>query len=178
MAASCPCPRDTGHTGVVEKEFQAQTEASAEALFTVVSDLTTFPDWIDLVHRVEPITATNGSSTEHPEWWVTLRAQLGPLARSKRLRMARTVHVRPDPAGGGPGRVRFDRSETDGRNHAAWTMEVTVHPIDGGTLRSRADCRLHYGGSLWTGLLDGQLDTTADRSADALRALVNSQSAG
>jgi len=153
----------------VEKLFRAETVATAEELFAVVSDLTTFPDWIELVHRVEPIPGDLTVGGGQLEWWVTLRARIGPLARSKRLRMAQTVL---DPPGSGPdepGRVRFDRSETDGRNHAPWTMEVRVTPLDGAPHLSRADCRLHYGGSMWTGMLDGQLDTTARRSTEALR---------
>ena len=156
--------------------FQAETVATADELFVVVSDLTTFPDWIELVHRVEPIPADVERSGSLPEWWVTLRAQLGPLARSKRLRMARTVHEQPGPGPDQPGRVRFDRSETDGRDHAPWTMEVTVTPIDGGPHRSRADCRLHYGGAMWTGLLDGRLNATAARSTRALREIAGARS--
>lgn len=152
--------------------------ATADELFAVVSDLATFPDWIELVHRVEPITDENVASDGRPEWWVTLRAQIGPLARSKRLRMARTLHRPPEPDAGRPGQVRFDRSETDGREHAPWTMEVVVVGIDVGPNRSRADCRLHYGGSMWTGLLDGQLDATARRSTEALRTLAGARADG
>ncbi len=148
----------------VEKVFQAETVATAGELFTVVSDLQTFPDWIDLVHRVEPV-----ADADQPRWWVTLRAQIGPFARSKRLRMARSVHSPPDDDTGAPGHVRFERAETDGRDHAAWTMEVTVHQLDGGHHLSRADCRLHYGGSLWTGPLEGPLHSTAQRSVEALQ---------
>lgn len=164
-----PQSQDTGHTGAVEKVFQAETVATADELFAVVSDLTTFPDWIELVHRVEPISNDGTASGVRPQWWVTLRAQIGPFARSKRLRMARTVHQPPGPDQ--VGQVRFDRAENDGRDHAPWTMEVTVAPVDDGAHRSRADCRLHYGGSLWTGLLDGQLDATARRSTRDLRAI-------
>jgi len=156
--------------------FQAETVATADELFIVVSDLTTFPDWIELVHRVEPIPAGEALAEDRPEWWVTLRAQIGPLARSKRLRMARTVHRPPGSGYGQRGQVRFDRSETDGRDHAPWTMEVTVIGIDSGPHRSRADCRLHYGGSMWTGLLDGQLDATARRSSEALRRIAGAHS--
>lgn len=155
----------------MEKLFRAETVATADELFSIVSDLTTFPEWIELVHRVEAITEDEARTDGRPEWWVTLRAQIGPFARSKRLRMTRTVHLPPEPDADRTGQVRFDRSETDGRDHAPWTMEVFVAGIDIGPHRSRADCRLHYGGSLWTGLLDGQLDATARRSTEALRAL-------
>lgn len=168
----------------MEKEFRAETVATAEELFAVVNDLSTYPDWIELVHRVEPVEAAGDRVTDdrqaQPEWWVTLRATIGPFARSKRLRMSRTVN---NPPGSGPdehGHVRFERSETDGRDHAEWTMEVTVVSLDeaadDGSPRSRADCRLLYGGAMWTGLLDGTLDATARRSTESLQRITGSLS--
>ena len=150
----------------MDKLFVAQTEASPDRLFDVVSDLTTFPQWIDLVHRVEPIDDHQRGTS----WLVTLRAQLGPFARSKRLRMARTVS-RP-PTDEGPGLVRFERSEIDGRKHAAWTMEVGIEPVDGDPAASLARCRLHYDGSMWTRLLEGRLEATAERAVVGLQRLV------
>ena len=47
-----------------------------------LADLSTYPEWLALVTEAEP----QGDHT----WLVTLRARLGPLARSKRLRMVRT----------------------------------------------------------------------------------------
>jgi hypothetical protein len=177
----------------VEKVFRVETSASPAELFEIVNDLETFPQWIELVHRVNPAESADSIDsppTEHatalegevgagqgqPTWWVVLRAQLGPLARSKRLRMRRTVST--PPRDGSPGQVRFERAETDGRDHAEWTMEVTVGAVDsagpadaGGPIRSWARCRLYYGGGLWSGLLDGQLDVVADRSTIRLREL-------
>jgi hypothetical protein len=48
-------------------------------------------------------------------WDVELRARLGPLARSKRLRMVRTVR---DPE---TFTATFERDQADGRNHSPWT---------------------------------------------------------
>ncbi len=150
----------------MEKIFRVETTASPDQLFEIVSDLSTFPQWIEVVHKVDP--AQGEGSGGEPTWWVILRAQIGPLARSKRLRMSRTVNLAP--AVDAPGHVRFERSETDGRNHADWTMEVTVGPSEtAGT--SWAECRLFYGGSLWSGLLDGQLDAVADRATERLQHL-------
>lgn len=175
----------------MEKVFRVETSASPANLFEIVNDLETFPQWIELVHRVSPaepvappgrpgtphdtaLESEGGAGQEQPTWWVVLRAQLGPLARSKRLRMGRTVST--PPRDGSPGHVRFERSETDGRDHADWTMEVTVGAIEpagpadaAGPIRSWARCRLYYGGGLWNGLLDGQLDSVADRSTKRLR---------
>ncbi len=153
--------------------FQAETTATADDLFAVVSDLATFPRWIELVHQVEPITEV---TSPQPLWWVTLRARIGPFARSKRLRMARTVHRPPGTVPDQPGQVRFERAEVDGRDHAPWTMEVMVVTLAGEPYRSRADCRLHYGGDMWTGPLEGQLEATAQRAGQALETITGAPS--
>ncbi len=109
---------------------------SADALFALVDDLGRYPAWIDLVHRAEPVEG------ESATWLVELRARVGPLARSKRLRMARTVHD-PDH-----GVAVFERREADGRRHSPWVLRVTVNEADG---TSALRMHLHYGGGLWTG---------------------------
>jgi len=113
--------------------------ASADRLFELVQELTRYPEWMPLAHRADPL---GEDEVGMPAWDVEIRARLGPLARSKRLRMVRCEH---DPLGR---RVRFERSETDGRRHAPWVLDAQVTPTDGG---SRLEMRLHYGGALWTG---------------------------
>ncbi len=163
--------------------FVAETGVTPAELFAVVSDLTTFPRWIDLVHKVEAhpptgegdgteaaVTGRSTAAAGEPAWLVTLRAEIGPFTRSKRLRMVRTVH-RP-PSGGNGGLVRFDRAELDGRDHAGWTMEIGVEPAEGpNDIASRANCRLHYDGALWNRLLEGRLDDTAERATAGLQAI-------
>ena len=116
-------------------------------LFAQVDDLSTYPQWLDLVCRAEREPGGTGSDAYQPQssdiaWSVDLRARLGPLARSKRLRMIRTLR---DPVGH---RARFERRELDGRRHSPWVLEVEVGSRDDGSVLSM---RLHYGGSLWTG---------------------------
>jgi len=168
-----------GHTDAVEKVFRAETPAAPGELFEIVNDLSTFPQWIEVVHEVDhaeslETTGPDGSLFE-PTWWVILRAQLGPLARSKRLRMRRAVSIAP--SAGTDGFVRFERAETDGRDHAEWTMEVTVGETasadESNGDNSWARCRLYYGGAMWTKLLEGQLDAVADRATDQLRAMAS-----
>lgn len=109
------------------------------AVFPHVEVLDAYPAWMEMVHRAE---RHDDAGAGEPSWQVELRARLGPLARSKRLRMVRTVH---DPLAG---RVRFERRELDGRSHAPWVLDVTVSEVEGG---SRLEMHLHYGGRLWTG---------------------------
>ena len=112
--------------------------APPDRVFAFVEELDGYPRWMPLAHRVAP-AAPDGDA---PAWDVEIRARIGPLARSKRLRMVRTAH---DPA---RRRVRFERRETDGRRHAPWILDAQVSDVAGG---SRLDMHLHYGGALWGG---------------------------
>lgn len=134
----------------------------AADVFPHVDVLDGYPTWMEMVHRADRQPDDPGAP---PAWLVELRARLGPLARSKRLRMVRTVH---DPAGG---RVRFERRELDGRSHAPWVLDVTVSGAAGG---SRVEMHLHYGGRLWTGgvmerALAEQIEAGRERLLSQLR---------
>ncbi len=148
----------------MDRTIDSDIAAASPEVFAVVSDLTTFPDWLDLVHRVEPIDVVE--SDPGPAFAVTLRATVGPFARSKRLRMCRTEC---DPA---LGHAAFERRETDGRDHAAWIMSAHVSPAptadDAATRRCSVSIRLQYEGRMWSGLLDGVLDKAVERAARKL----------
>jgi hypothetical protein len=111
----------------------------AATLFGLVDELDEYPAWMPLAHRVDAVGADPDG---RPAWDVELRARVGPFARSKRLRMVRTVHD-PDRT-----TVRFERAELDGKRHSPWVLDATVSSAGSG---SRLDMRLHYGGGLWTG---------------------------
>lgn len=130
---------------------------SAEVLFEYVASLDRYPEWMGLVHRVEP-----GDGTA---WDVELRARVGPLARSKRLRMVRAQHDAPRLA-------VFEREELDGRRHAEWRLTARVDPI--GPDASRLTMELVYGGALWTGgVLQRILDDEIRRGSERLLELVS-----
>ncbi len=128
---------------------------STAELFTWVEDLERYPEWLEIVTRVAP--------ADDDAWAVDLRGRLGPLARSKRLRMVRVDHDAPR-------RVRFERAELDGRDHSPWVLEadVTAHR-DGSELRMR----LHYGGGLFGPVLERVLRDEIGRSRLRLLALVS-----
>jgi hypothetical protein len=119
-------------------DITASLEApcSAEQLFELVDDLSTYPQWNGLVHSA---IAEPG---DDPVWDVELRARLGPLARSKRLRMVRTIRDAETFS------VTFERDQADGRNHSPWVLAVGIDERAG---LSTLTMHLHYGGSLWTG---------------------------
>ncbi|MFZ4718927.1 MAG: SRPBCC family protein [Ilumatobacteraceae bacterium] len=123
-------------------DVHASLEApcSPDELFAFVDDLAKYPDWVDLVHRA--VSVEDEGPADQPAWQVELRARIGPLARSKRLRMRRADH---DPA---RHVAVFERHEVDGKSHSPWVLRAEVIEHGDG---SRLDMRLHYGGALWTG---------------------------
>jgi hypothetical protein len=126
-------------------------------LFVLVDDLARYPEWLDLIARA---TTEAGSP---PAWSVDLRARLGPLARSKRLRMVRTEH---DPVAH---RVRFERQELDDRRHSPWVLDAQVAEVADG---SALEMHLHYGGKLWTGgVLERALTDQIEQGRERLLAL-------
>lgn len=138
------------------------TDVDADTLYAVVADLGGYPQWLDIVGRAAEVASDPTGGDAGPAWSVDLRGQVGPLRRSKRLRMVRTV-AEPSRA------VRFERRELDDRRHAAWILEGTVAERPGGG--SGLTMRLHYGGSLWVPLLDRVLRDEIERSRPRLVAV-------
>lgn len=136
-------------------------EVPAEDLFAVVERLDGYPEWLSIVAAVDP----DGSDGERARgdgvgaWLVELRGRIGPLSRSKRLRMERTGY---EPQR----RVRFERRELDDRQHAPWVLEAMVEPTASG---SRLMMHLHYGGSFGGGLLERMLRDEIEASRPRLR---------
>lgn len=133
-----------------------------ERAFALVDDLSAYPAWMDLVHEVQEVSPTGDRRT----WEVELQAQVGPFARSKRLRMVRVIH---DPGR----RVVFERDEVDGRRHSPWILGATLRPEPSDGAGTRLTMTLTYGGNLWTGaVLQRVLDDHVERGATALRDLL------
>ena len=146
-----------GQTEGVHRTATTVTSAGVADLFAIVADLETYPRWMDLVTRTESAEPDPGD--DGPAWLVTLRARVGPFARSKRLRMVRTVHEPTD-------RVRFERREVDGRQHSSWVLDTTV---DGDPAGSRVTMSLRYDGSMWSGLLDAVLGSQIETAIPRLQ---------
>jgi hypothetical protein len=129
---------------------------SLDELRPWVDSLDRYPQWLSIV----PSALFEEGSTP-PAWSVELRAKVGPIARSKRLRMVRTVDDQDH--------VRFERAEVDGRSHSPWILDVSLRPIEAGT---RLVMALHYGGSFGAGLFERLLEDEIESSKQTLRALV------
>jgi hypothetical protein len=122
-----------------------------------VDDLGRYPSWLGIVTSASSAPVVDGDTG--PAWLVDLRGRLGPLARSKRLRMVRT-ELTADKA-------VFERRESDGKSHSPWVLEATVTPTDDG---SRLVMHLHYGGSLWGPVLERMLGDEIEQSRPRLLA--------
>ena len=132
-----------------------EVAAEPSVVFPIVADLATYPSWLPLVHEVD-VDAADDEGGESV-WVVELRAQVGPFARSKQLRMQRTDVVVDEL-------VVFERCELDGRDHARWALRAELEPIAAGT---RVTMHLAYDGGLWTG---GVLERVLDDQIRAGRA--------
>ena len=147
-------------------DVRAELEApcTPTELFAWVDDLGDYPAWMSLTHRVVPAEPSAEVDGDAPAWNVELRGRVGPLARSKRLRMVRTRLE--------DGRlVVFERRETDRRRHSPWVLTVRIEEAGEG---SRLLVDLHYGGALWTGgLLERALSDEIERGRERLIELVS-----
>ena len=143
----------TGQTVGVDVVAEVDVACSAAELFGWVDDLTRYPQWLEIVDRA--VLGDDGS------WAIDLRGRLGPLARSKRLRMVRS-ELEPDH------RVVFQRAELDGRQHSDWRLSADVTGTDTG---SHLRMHLHYGGSLFGPVLERVLRDEIERSKYRLVAL-------
>lgn len=145
----------------IVRELVAPCEPST--LFEHVSDLRSYPEWMGLVTEVRR-AEKRPDAPRVPAWYVELRAKVGPLTRSKLLRMERTERIADE-------RVVFTRHEVDGRDHSPWVLRVDLDTVDDGT---RLTMTLEYGGRLWSGLvLQRVLDDYVEQGSRALLELVS-----
>jgi hypothetical protein len=124
-----------------------------------IRELDRYPSWLSIVPRAEPEPPADLSGAR--AWSVELRAKVGPLARSKRLRMVRTVDDLDH--------VRFERAELDGKQHSPWVLDARISSTAHG---SRVTMSLHYGGRFGGGPVERLLHDEIDRSRPRLRELV------
>ena len=147
--------------------------ADPERVYSQVADLGTYPGWLRIVLAAAPI-----EGTDPPAWDVEIGARVGPLRRSKRLRMVRTVDDRPF-------RCRFDRAarvsrtypsdaegyvletEVGASDQSPWVLGATLEPTAAGGTELVMD--LSYGGRRWLPGLDLVLDAEIKAAGRRLR---------
>ena len=137
-------------------QYSSDVVVAVEPAFVhpYVADLARYVEWMPMVHDAEAV----GDGV----WNVELRAKVGVFARSKRLRMKRTVNTSQH--------IVFERDEIDGRRHSPWTMAIALQPTDAGSV---VTVDLSYGGTLWTaGILDRVLASQVEAGKSGLRRAV------
>lgn len=149
----------SGHTEAMDLQAELLAPCAPEVLFSLVSDLVRYPEWLEIVTQATP--QADGS------WAVDLRGRLGPLARTKRLRMVRTTCEAPRS-------VVFERAEQDGRTHSPWRLAVELTPTDQGC---QLQMDLHYGGGLFQPVIERVLRDEIDQSRERLLQLVTASRA-
>ena len=142
----------------VTAELDAPVEAAA--IYPWVAELERYPQWLEIVTRATAADAHPGDAG--PAWFVQLRGKIGPLSRSKQLRMVRTVADDPHA-------VIFERRETDGQTHSPWVLRATIDHHDG---TSHLAVTLHYGGGLFEPIVERLLRNEIDAARQRLAALV------
>ena len=134
------------------------------AIYPFVCDLVQYPQWMGLVHSAVLDPTTTGPTA----WIVELRGKIGPFARSKRLRMQQVVTDSPH-------HVRFERSEDDGQQHGQWVLEVKIADLGTELVpKSSLKMTLHYGGRLFSSVVERALQDEIEMSKKRLLHLVMS----
>ena len=154
-----------------------RTTADVETVLGHVRNLDSYTEWMPLVHSAVPEPGSTPAA-----WSVELRARVGPFARSKRLRMVRTVMDDGASSVSGtraPARIVFERRELDGRAHAAWRLEVVVTPAPrvspdapGATPATELTMHLSYDGRFFASVVESILRQHIDEGRERLSALL------
>ena len=143
----------------MDVDATADLSVPAARAFAALADLGTYPAWLGIVQQVAP--ADPHPDDSGPAWWVDLGARLGPLRRTKRVRMVRTDAEEPV-------RVRYERVEHDGRSHPAWILTGVLDPR--GDSACHLAMHLHYGGSRSLPVADVVLAAEVRRAGGRLAA--------
>jgi carbon monoxide dehydrogenase subunit G len=118
-------------------EGVAELSFPVAQVYSELRELDGYAAWLSIVRDVERVS-------EQPAWLVDLGAGIGPLRRTKRVRMVRAEDTPPSL-------LRFERSETDGRDHSAWVLTASLQAS--GAVRTHLTMHLHYSGLDWLPLV-------------------------
>lgn len=131
-------------------------QTDIEHSFSVLSDLSTYTQWLNFIESVEPVESKDGRV-----WMLVLKAQLGPFSRMKRLRMAK-VSSEPHKF------IRFERKEISGRDASDWSIDVKFKQLDLET--TEITFVVSYSGKFWTRTLETVFNTYVDQARTDLKA--------
>ena len=140
----------------MKQVIEVDLDSSSDKIFNVLNNLEAYENLLGFVDCVEALESEEGV----PCWLVTLRAKIGPFARLKKLRMARTEEKRPEV-------VRFSRRETDGKNHSDWELCILLKEQGGD--RCLVIIEVSYSGRFWSAPLQSVFNSHVDTAKDLLQ---------
>ena len=118
----------------VRQVIEVDLNGSSEQIFSALSDLANYKNWLGFIDTVDIDTGDTC-------WIVTLRAQVGPFARLKKLRMVRVEELVPEL-------IRFSRREIDSKDHSDWDLYVTINEKEG--VGCSVQMVVSYSGRFWS----------------------------
>ena len=114
--------------------IEVDLNGSSEQIYIALADLANYKNWLGFIDTVDIDTGDTC-------WIVTLRAQVGPFARLKKLRMVRVEEDFPKL-------IRFSRKETDSKDHSDWDLHVTIS--EKGDMGCSVQMVVSYSGGFWS----------------------------
>ena len=118
----------------VRQVIEVDLDGSPEQIFDALANLANYQNWLGFIDTVD----TDGGDAS---WIVTLRAQVGPFARLKKLRMVRVEENFPES-------IRFTRRENDSKDHSDWDLYVTIKQQE--DVGCSVQMIVSYSGSFWS----------------------------
>ena len=140
----------------IDLRAEAVLPCSLERAAAELERLDCYPTWLGIVLAVEPCEP--GATDAGPAWWVELGGRLGPVRRTKRVRMVRTAHTDRT--------IRFERAEIDGRTHNRWVLDATLTPET--EARTHVEMTVRYSGDRRVPVLDRVLRQEVSRAGRRL----------
>lgn len=143
----------------VEESFDVP--CAPEVLFAITEDLANISPWLDLLGAAVP--ASPDPSDVGPAWDATFVVKLGPLTKTKDVRLVRIEH---EPYKS----VVYERHEipTEGKDPskiAMWRLTLKVSPTNDG---SSLFVNVFYGGDALGDMAEGILTKELNKSKPAL----------
>ncbi len=143
----------------VEATFEAPCEP--ELMFSLMEDLENITPWLDLLGGAERTTAD--PSDVGPAWDATFAIKLGPLTKTKDVRLVQIVHEPYE-------KVVYERHELpiegkDASQIAMWRLTMKVSPTDTGSLLY---VHVFYGAEALGDMAEGILTKELNKARPAL----------
>jgi hypothetical protein len=137
--------------------IEVDLKSSPEQVFSALENLKAYENWLGFIDVIEEFDTEAGV----PCWDVTLRAEIGPFSRLKKLRMVRFVSEPYKEIG-------FTRRESDDKVHSDWNLSVRIKSEDADSCTVFLE--VAYSGRFWSKPLQGVFNSHVAAAKDLLRA--------